>query len=230
MKTLNAKNKPFTWSYSALNDYQNCPSRYAHARFYCDTPFVESEAIIWGNRVHSAAELTLKGKDHKDPEAFTPVEPYVTAMQSSGHAVEAELTLTLTDAMLSTTWFAEDAWLRAKIDVVVTTDTTVNIYDWKTGKTIRDSPDQLNLNAAMLSVVRPEIELFNGKYIWTAHQQITGIKPIPKKEIKNIWSENFRVVERMQAAWDQENFPARPSGLCPWCPVKDCAKRRGGMR
>lgn len=230
MKILNAKGKPFSWSYSALNDYQNCPLRYAHNRFYCTTPWQDTEAIRWGNRVHKAAELTLKGKPHQDPEAFKPVEHYVKAMRTMDYKVEAELEIALTEAMLPTSWFSDNAWLRAKIDVVVTDDKTAHLYDWKTGKTIRDSPEQLQLNAAMLSCIRPELELFDGKYIWTAHREVTGIKSIEKKDIKFIWQDIFPIVERMQDAWERDLFPPKPSGLCPWCQVDNCASRRGSRR
>ncbi len=230
-QTLNAKGKPFTWSYSALNDYENCPKRYAHARFYCDSPFRDSEALRWGYRVHRAGELFLQGRNPDDDEALKPVEPYVTAMLRSGHFPEAELAITLTEDFRTTTWWAEDAWLRVKIDVVLTkAKTTALLYDYKTGATIRDDPAQLKLCAAVLSTVRPHLEHFEGKYIWTAHKTTTGIDPVVKNDVPKLWGEFLPIVARMQQAWDNDHFPAKPSGLCPWCPVNNCRQRRGARR
>ncbi len=232
MNTLNAKNKPFFWSYSALNNYETCPLKYAHASFYCTTPFQQSEASMWGNRVHKAGEMFLKGIPHPDTEALLPVEPYVTAMMRSGCKILAELEITLTKDFVLTGWFAKDAWLRVKVDVVILKDKgeSVMVYDFKTGKSIRENPDQLNLCAAALAIFYPKAENFDGKYIWTAHKAVTDIKPLSKADIPEMWENFLARADRMNQAWDNDCFPAKPSGLCPWCQVKDCKQRRGEMR
>lgn len=229
---INKKGKPFSWSFTALADYEGCPRRYSASRFYCTVPFQESAASIWGSRIHRAAELFLKAVPHKDEEALLPVEPYCTAILRTGHKVEAEVEVTLTRGMAPTSWFAKDAWFRAKLDVVVTKvkENSVSLLDWKTGGKIKDAPDQLKLCAAALAVVRPYLQEFTGKYIWTQHKQVTGIEPISKIDIPKIWQEFLPRVARMEEAWRTERFDPRPSGLCPWCAVPDCPQRRGERR
>ena len=230
-KTLNAKGKQFSWSYTALADFEGCPARYAAARFYCTSPFQDSEALRWGNRVHKAAELAIKGKDHKDPEAFAPVAPYVSALKASGHFLEAETEITLNENLDLTGWFAKDAWLRIKIDVTLFDfkRTEAKLYDWKTGGSIKDDEDQLRLCGAGLSVMYPSVESFKGKYIWTKHQQVTGIRPFTKAQVPLIWEDFLARAARMENAWRTETFPQRPNGLCKkWCPVKVCQHCGGG--
>lgn len=228
--TLNAKGKKFYWSYSALKNFEGCPFRYAHASFYCTTPFIQSEAAIWGDRVHKAGEMFLKGVPHPDTEALIPVEPYVTAILRAGYRPEPELEITLAENLFPTGWFAKNAWLRVKIDVVLTKDKlTALLYDWKTGK-VRVDPDQLRLCAAVLSMVRPHYERFEGKFIYTKHKVVKSIEPILKAEIPAIWEDFLIRAAKMERAWDREDFPAKPSGLCPWCSVEKCHKRQGEMR
>ena len=228
-KPLNAKGRPFSWSYTALADYEGCPKRYAASRFYCTMQFKETEAIIWGNRVHKAGELALLGVPHNDPAAFEPVKPFVSAMLASPHKEEAEVEVTLTDALTPTKWFAKDAWLRIKLDVVMTLNNAANLYDYKTGK-VKDDTDQLRLCAAALSTVRPHLEQFTCKYIWTKFKVTTGMDLITKAEVPAIWQDFLPRVKRMEDAWRTETFPARPSPLCPWCDVSDCLQRRGAKR
>lgn len=225
-RPTNAKGKKFSWSFSAVNGFETCPFQYAHRRFYCTVPFIETEPIIWGNRVHQAAELFLKRTPPNDPEAFAPVEKYVTAMLRSGYKVHAELEIALTQDFKPVRWFSKEAWLRAKIDVTLLTHKheEARLYDWKTGKNIKDDADQLRLCGAALSVVYPEIEKFEGMYVWTAHQAVTGIKSFTKDEVPAIWEDYLSRVARMENAWREERFPPKPSGLCrKWCPVKECS-------
>ncbi len=230
---LNKKGKPFSWSYSAVNDFDNCPLSYAGKRYFCTSPFIQSEAIKWGNRVHKSAELFLKAKSpYTDPEALAPVEKYCTAMIRSGLRVEAENEIALDRNFKSVSWFSKKAWFRIKIDVILTSfdKKHAHLYDFKTGGKIREAPDQLRLTAAALSAIRPEIETFKGKFIWTKHQEAVGVKPITRAEIPSIWQEFIAKATRMEESWRTERFPARPSGLCPWCAVSNCVQRRGVMR
>ena len=47
-KILNAKGRPFSWSFSRLNDFENCPKKYAEASFYCTAPYVQTPEGAWG--------------------------------------------------------------------------------------------------------------------------------------------------------------------------------------
>ena len=222
---LNKKGKPFSWSYTALKDFETCALKYAHSRFFCDVVFTKTAASIWGDRVHKAAELFLLARPHNDPEALLPVEPYVTKMLRSGLRPEAELEIALTRELKRTSWFAKDCWFRIKLDVVLSNfkGTEGKLFDYKTGKTIKEDDDQLRICAAALSVIRPKTEEFTGKYIWTAHKQVTGIKPLTKADIPAIWADFLPRVKRMEDSWRTEIFPVRRSGLCgKYCDVTTC--------
>jgi hypothetical protein len=228
---LNKKGKPFSWSFTALTNFEGCSARYAAEKFYCTTQWVDTPQIIWGNRVHGTSEDMLKGKPVTDLEAYEPVRKYVEAFlkqRALGADVIAEQEIALTRDMKPVSWFAKDAWFRVKLDVVIVRGNVANLYDYKTGK-FKDDPDQLKICAAAHSIVRPDIDVYNPKYIWTKDQVVSGCDAIAKKDIPGIWEGVLGRVARMEQAWAAENFPARPSGLCPWCPIYDTctyAKRR----
>jgi hypothetical protein len=228
---LNKKGKPFSWSFTALTNFEGCSARYAAEKFYCTTQWVDTPQIIWGNRVHGTSEDMLKGKPVTDLEAYEPVRKYVEAFlkqRALGADVIAEQEIALTRDMKPVSWFAKDAWFRVKLDVVIVRGNVANLYDYKTGK-FKDDPDQLKICAAAHSIVRPDVDVYNPKYIWTQDQVVSGCDAIAKKDIPGIWEGVLGRVARMEQAWAAENFPARPSGLCPWCPIYDTctyAKRR----
>jgi hypothetical protein len=231
-RPVNKKGKPFTWSYTALSAFENCPASYAAERYFCTTTFKETEALIFGNRVHAACEQDLKGQKVKEPDLLKPVVKYLAAFKKqrdAGAQVEAEVEVTLTQGLQPTGWFDKDAWFRAKLDVVIEKDGKAFYYDYKTGAKVRDSTEQLEVCCAALSIVRPHLEAFTGKLIWTKHETVTGGCELVKDDIPNLWAGILQRVRRMEQAWESENFPAKPSGLCPWCSIVDScvyARRR----
>jgi hypothetical protein len=229
----NVKGRPFTWSFSSLADFEGCPKRYAHKRFYCDVVEEETEALRDGNRVHAAAEQALKGEPVKEPGQLPRLEPFLGLflhLREQGAVVEAEVEVCLTENMQPVSWFAKDAWYRGKLDVVITQPHQTTYADWKAGK-VKDDPDQLKICCAALSIVRPEIELFNPKFLWLKERRATGCAPLTKDDVRRVWEQTLARVTRMKKSWEVETFPARPSGLCRWstgqCPAFDkCAYRK----
>ncbi|MCB5286050.1 MAG: PD-(D/E)XK nuclease family protein [Candidatus Cloacimonetes bacterium] len=228
----NAKGKPFSWSYTALSAFEKCPASYAAERFYCTAPFQETEAIVFGNRVHSACEQFIKGEDVSEPDLIVKVAPYlnnIVAQRDKGADVSAEMELALNTNLEPVSWFAKDAWFRGKFDVIIERDDRLSYFDWKTGKKVRDDQDQLKICCAMLSVVKPHITEFNPKLIWTQHQTVTGIQggSMDKRAAVAVLEDTLARVDRMQKAWQSETFQARSGPLCPWCSqYQTCAYAR----
>lgn len=227
---VNAKGKPFTWSYTALTAFENCPASYAAERFFCTSTFVETEAIKWGNRVHTCAENMLKGQPVRETidviDLLLPFTGTMIKAQKAGAELLVEQEIALNENMQPVAWFAKDAWFRGKLDATVVKDGKASIFDWKTGK-VKDDPDQLRIFAAALSILRPEIETFAPKFIFLKDKKVLGCAEIAKSEIPGIWEGVLSRVERMKQAWVSGNFPARASGLCPWCSIyNECKHAR----
>jgi len=142
---VNKKGRPFSWSYSALSNFTGCPKRYAHEKFWCDVPWVDTDAIIFGNRVHTACEQAVKGEAVKEPGLLAPVQKYIDLFRKRGAEAELEIVLDRNCKPVKgkKAWFSEKAWFRAKLDVVLTDGVKAGIYDWKTGEKVRDDTEQL---------------------------------------------------------------------------------------
>lgn len=232
-RPTNAKGRPFSWSHSALKNFEGCPARYAGEKFYCTVPYEESEAQIWGNRVHKAGELYVLGQDHNDPDALSEVQQYADLFRgrkARGVPVYAEYEIVLDKQLEPITardaWFSKAAWFRAKLDVLLLPGKAAKYFDYKTGKTVKDDTDQLKTCLAGLSKVKPEIEEFSGKLIFTRHKEVTKGIQLDAEGICKVWEDLIPRVQRMEDAWKSETFPARKSGLCPYCPIKNCVYKK----
>lgn len=238
-RPLNKKLRPFSWSFSALNNFENCPLAYAGKSYYYTIPFVESWQQVWGKEVHNCADQAIKvGKDNvNDPTILVQLSPYLDLFllkRIEGSLLESEVEIVLNEDMQQLTgksaWFSKEAWFRAKLDVLITDNNKVFYGDWKTGAKVKDETEQLKLGCAALSVARPKLETFTGKLLFTRHKTITGGCNLDKAGVQQVWADTLPRVKRMEDAWRSEIFPARPSGLCPWCQVENCSSRRGVRR
>ena len=218
---VNPNNKKFSWSPSAINDFQTCPRQYSARRFYETLPWVETEAMRAGTIEHKHLEDRLKKKTPL-PDGFTRGEKYCLAFEKSG-IVKAEQKMAINKDLKPVGWFAKDAWGRCVIDVSVVSGTRLALYDWKTGN-IRENSLQLKINACIASLVAKEIEEYVTRYIWLKHDAVTphdGNFRI--EEIPRLWEEILTVVGQMEDAWKTETFNPKPSGLCRnWCDVRSC--------
>lgn len=208
----------FTWSYSALTAFENCPLSYAHQKYYKDVPFVETEQIKEGNRKHTALELYAKQipQPVAELEIVRPHLKYVDAFRATGGVLQAEREITLTEQMKPTGWFEKDAWFRIKLDIVLLRGKLANIYDWKTGK-VKEDLTQLKLCCAALAIVEPELQEFTAKNIWLkTGTPDEGVK-LQRADLKAVWMETLARVHRMRQAWDSEVWQPKPSGLCGYC-------------
>lgn len=221
----------FTWSYSALNDFENCPLGFAHKRFYRDNPpEPERDYLIDGNLKHKAFEKALKGEAlfANEEDAIRPYMHYVDALKNAsvGGELHAEMQMCLNEQLKPTDWFGVDAWGRGVIDVCIIKGDEVWIYDWKTGKP-KEDPTQLKVFCAFLGILRPELQTFTAKCIWLKDPKAGNIVKLTRSDLVGVWQELLGRVTRMRQAWDSEVWAAKPSGLCPYCGFVDrCQYRR----
>jgi len=212
-----------THSYSALKLYENCPLRYYRQRIAKDVKDQAGEASLYGERVHKQLEDRLK-----------PVEPVVLPddiahyealcrsieLMAKGGSLHVEQELTLSENLTPTGWWDADAWMRSKLDVLVITPSgkTAIVCDWKTGKR---KPDffQMELFAAQVFKHYPEVQRVRSTLIWLKDLQMDSETYLRENSPK-LWAKIMEKVGMIESSVKHDNWPAKPSGLCPYCPAR----------
>lgn len=207
------------WSFSSLSAFETCPYQYYRTRVAKDVVEPDTEATIWGKKVHLALEERVRDKTPL-PDWATIWEPIAARFDRFGDKVFCERKIALNKNFQPTEFFAEDCWYRGVIDLGVTLKTAL-LFDYKTGK-MKDSHDQLDLFAASFMASEPSVESCRTGYIWLKDKKITS-REIPRTETPVIWQRFVPRVARLEAAFDKDRWPCKPSGLCNgWCPVTNC--------
>jgi RecB family exonuclease len=214
--------KPFTWSYSALKEFEQCPRKYHAARVLKLYPFEESDASRYGNEVHKAIELyILKGTPMGEHAQFQPV---VDALLAKSGTARPELRLGLTRSLQPCGFFDKDVWFRAVIDVAVVDEAsaTGRVVDWKTGSAKYPDLDQLDLMALTLFAHYPELETVHAALLFIVHNAMRKCT-VSRTDARKLWATYRERVARIEACMASGVWNPKQNGLCKsYCPHTPC--------
>ena len=207
-----------THSFSSIKMYMNCPLRYYHQRVKKAVTDPGSEATHYGERVHKFLEDRLKTNTDLPQEAAV-YEGLVTAiLKGMKGELLVEQELTLNAELKPTGWFSEDAWLRTKIDVLVLDTKRAAVLDWKTGKRKPDF-DQLELYALQIFSHYPEVERVSVGFVWLKDKAMDRDE-YARQDAAALWEKLLTQINRIEKSLETDVWPARPSGLCRFCPAR----------
>lgn len=209
-------------SYSAIKLYENCPLRYYRQRVLKDVVDQGGEASKHGERIHKFLEDRLAENTELPQEAvrYEPLCKSVEKVAANGK-LYIEKELVLTDELKPTGWWDADAWLRSKLDVLVVVGDTAVVMDWKTGKRRVDF-FQMQMFAAQVFKHYPEVQMVKTSLVWLKTMQM-DTEIYSRVNTNDLWQDILSRIQRIYKSLDNDNWPAKPSGLCRYCPARhDC--------
>lgn len=212
--------KPIAWSHTALTAFETCPKQFYHVRVAKDVADPPGEAALWGQRVHKALENRVRDKTPL-PGSLEGYESLAAQFDAVAGTVLVEQQLCLDRNMRPHEWFGKQAWCRGVLDVAVVGGSKAVALDWKTGKRKPDN-DQLKLFAGLMFIHYPEVEVVNTGFVWLQEKKIDK-EVFTRDQTDEIWMTFLPRVKRLELAHENNEWPAKPSGLCRgWCKVTSC--------
>jgi RecB family exonuclease len=208
-----------TASYSALDAFETCPRKYEASNFLKTVPFVTSEAMARGNRVHKFMEDYVK-EGTPVPAGLTKLKSLVDKITPRATEVHAEQQIAINYDLKQVGYFAGDVAWRAKLDLTVLHPPGMIVVDYKTSSEPRETIDQLEMNILMAFVRYPDIERARGIFAYTDHKD--RHRDIARTDIPRIVDGIYPRLERLRLAQERRDFPPTPCYLCKFCPVKKC--------
>ena len=216
-------------SHTFLNDWDNCPHKAFRKHIKKDLPkFVQTDAMKWGNDVHTAFEVRIK-HGTKWPAGMEKFEAIAAPLVQAGAVAEKMLGIDAHGALCD--FFAPNVWLRGKIDASVFQNDMAAIWDWKSGKR-REEKAELETHAVLLKAWRPTTARITAYYVWLQDNEVGKAHDVSDTGKK--LAEIRQTMETVKNCMEGEDFPKRPNPLCggDWgsCPVEDCEFRKGPRR
>ncbi len=216
--------KDWSWSYSKLKNYEVCPRKHYEvdlAKTAAETQSNDPDSpLMYGNRVHEAFKNTLLNGAPLSKE-MAHLQIWVDRVRNGPGELLVEQKYAIDRQFKSTTYFANNVWLRTIGDVVRVDRDIALVIDWKTGKVLEDSV-QLMLMAQALFSHYPNLKRVRSEFVWLK-EDCTTPEVFDKQELADQWVELLPRINALENAHKTQTYPPKPGGLCKnYCPVQSC--------
>jgi len=205
-------------TYSHIDAFETCPKQFHEVKVLRSVVEPETEAQRWGIKVHTAFEHAMLDGTPL-PEGMKQWQPLADKFYALPGEKLAEYQFAVDRNFQATGW--SGSWSRGIADLVVIHKKRALVADWKTGK--RKPSEQLQLYAGFIKAKWPEVEVIQTAFVWLKEKKITKATIQADTGVPIIWQGFIPRVRRLERAYENDAWPAKPSGLCNgWCPVKTC--------
>jgi hypothetical protein len=214
------------WSYSAATTYEQCGRKYYHLYVAKDVKQDNnSEALLYGNAVHAAAEAYI-GKGKPLPEKFSQFQKVLDKIKTIPGEKVCEHKLGLTKDLKPCGFFDSNVFWRGAIDLLILDREKglATVIDYKTNKSSeRADTRQLSLLSYAVFKHYPEIKIIKSGLVFLVAEDLVK-EQYHVDNAEDLWGEWQPLLQRIETSYETGVFNASPNFLCKnWCPVKSCA-------
>lgn len=212
----------YTWSYSSLDLFNQCPHKYYRLKIKKDVKEPLSDHLVYGLDVHKAAEDFI-GKGTPIPEKYKFLEPSLLKLQAYEGEKLCEYRMGLTKNLDPCGFFDKGVWWRGVADLIILNGDSAKIVDYKTGKSSKHA-DTKQLEILSLAVFKhfPQVKRVKGGLLFVvANDFVKGEYDAGQTDI--YWQRWLTNTAQLEKAFEVNVWNPRPNFTCKkWCPVKDC--------
>lgn len=211
----------FVMSPSNMATFRLCPLRFYGQNIAKDMVYKETPARKRGIDVHEAVEKYISGDTDALPSDINTVytRSMVRKMDDLGGRVFVERELAVTRDLKPTGFWADDAWLRARADVVVEHGDEATIIDLKTGKKWDEDNFQVRVEAMMMvAIARTPVVNYEYWYLDTG-ETVRGVVDF-RGGLRPV-SDIIALMRNMEKAVADSNYRPKKNRFCKWCDYFD---------
>ena len=216
------------WSYSSIKTFDQCPRKYYHLRIAKDVKDEGSQATIYGQAVHKAAEEFIRD-GVPVPKKYAFIQDVLDSLNRIEGEKFCEMKLGVAigdDGFEPCKFFGDDVWWRGIVDLAIINGSKAYIIDYKTSKNAKYADvKQLDLMAGAIFVHYPEVKeiksglafVVSGEFIKKDHHrdQLDAYLSVFNNEL-----------DRLNTAEETDVWNAVSGPLCRFCPVSTCEHNR----
>lgn len=212
----------YTWSYSSLDLFKQCPQKYYRLRVAKDVKDPPTEHLTYGLAVHKAAEDYI-GKGVPVPEKYSYMVPTLDKLKAMSGEKHCEMRLGLTKNLDPCGFFDKAVWWRGVADLIIIDGDKAKVFDYKTGKSAKYADTQ-QLEILSLAVFKhfPQVKKVKAGLLFVVANDL--IKANYEQDKAGVyWTKWLEDTNRLEASIVNDVWNKKPNFTCRgWCPVTDC--------
>ena len=210
----------FTWSFSSLKEYINCPKKYQEVRILKNYSFVDTPQTIYGKEVHEALELYVR--DNKPlAKNYLRFKKMVDTLVAIPGEKYPEYKMALTKKMETCDFEDDNRWVRGIADLVIVDGEQAYIIDYKTGSNKYPDTKQLKLMALMCFIHFPDVNFIKAGLLFIMKNSFVE-ESYTRDDIHKAWKSFEQPLDRLTMSYEKDEWIPNPTPLCGWCPVETC--------
>jgi CRISPR/Cas system-associated exonuclease Cas4 (RecB family) len=210
----------FTWSFSSLKEYVNCPRQYQELKVLKRYEKKATQQMLYGTEVHKVCEdYVAEGKPLA--KNYLRFKPALDALIEIPGVKYPEYEMALTRDKKPCPFTDENRWVRGIVDLLIVDGDQAYIVDYKTGSNRYPDPKQLKLMALMTFAHFPEVNKIKAGLLFVMHESFMD-EEYSRDQIPKLWNYFSADLERLNISYENNIWNPNPTPLCGWCPVKTC--------
>lgn len=212
----------YTWSYSSMSLFQQCPRKYYRLRVAKDIVEPPQEHLIYGSTVHKAAEEYLRDGT-PIPEKYAYIQPKIDPFKNIPGALHCEYEMGVTRNLEPCGFRDKEVWFRGIADLLIINGDKARIADWKTSKSSRYADrKQLELLSLLVFKHFPEVKIVTAGLVFLVADDLVTAK-YERDVQEECWQKWLGEAHLLDEAFKNDVWNPRPNFTCRgWCPVSDC--------
>lgn len=221
-KNLPADDLKYTWSYSSISLFQQCPRKYYRLRIAKDVVEPPQQHLLYGSEVHKAAERYV-GYGEPLPAKYSQFKPQLDAMIALPGEKHCELELGLTKDFEPCGFRDKRVWFRGIADLLVINGDKARVIDYKTGRSSQYADTkQLELLSLLVFKHFPKVISVKAGLLFLVAESLVKAE-FPQDHQAGAWAKWLPEINRLEAAMTTGVWNPRPNFTCrKFCAVLDC--------
>ena len=212
----------YTWSYSSISLFQQCPRKYHRLRIVKDIVEPVQEHLLYGSAVHKAAEEYIRD-DTPIPEKYGFIQEYLDPLKASPGEKHCEYEMGLTKDFEPCGFRDKNVWFRGIADLLIINGDKARIIDYKTSKSSRYADKkQLELLSLLVFKHFPQIKTIKAGLLFLVCKDLVPAE-FKEDQQHGCWQKWVVETNQLESAMITDVWNPRPNFTCRgWCPVTDC--------
>jgi hypothetical protein len=212
----------YTWSYSSISLFQQCPRKYHRLRVVKDIVEPPQDHLIYGTAVHAAAEEYIRDGT-PIPEKYAFIQEYLDPLKELPGIKLCEHEMGLTKDLKPCTFRDPNVWFRGIADLLVINGDKARIIDYKTSKSSRYADKkQLELLSLLTFKHFPEVKQIKAGLLFLVIKDLVAAE-FTEDQQPEAWGKWIPETNQLESAMITDVWNPKPNFTCRgWCPITDC--------